>query len=114
MNCIVTAGPTYESLDNVRRLDLAPDALRQQGLTARLGAEDLGDVVPPDRYLDTDRPTGRPRNEADVMGYSHALARRAMSASCETLPRSSGMISSTIFFASSDGTPSVASSTKAS
>ncbi len=58
----------------VRRLDLAPSAMREQGLTARLGAHDLGDVLPPP-YRDLVRPPGRPRNEQGVADYSRALAR---------------------------------------
>jgi arginase len=57
----------------VRRLDLAPDALREQGLGARLAARDFGDVVPPP-YLDFVRPPGRPRNEEGLVSYSRALA----------------------------------------
>ncbi len=57
----------------VRRLDLAPAALLEQGLAARLGASDRGDVVPPP-YRDLVRPPGRPRNEAEVAAYSRALA----------------------------------------
>ncbi|HEX6057447.1 MAG TPA: arginase family protein [Gemmatimonadaceae bacterium] len=59
----------------VRRLDLAPAALREQGLVTRLGARDAGDVAPPP-YRDFVRPPGRPRNEAGVAEYSRALARR--------------------------------------
>lgn len=58
-----------------RRLDLAPGVLRSQQLAARLGARDLGDVVPPP-YLDLVRPPGRPRNEQGVMSYSRDLADR--------------------------------------
>jgi arginase len=58
-----------------RRLDLAPSALREQGLVARLGARDLGDVLPPP-YRDFARPAGRPRNEREVGKYSRSLARR--------------------------------------
>lgn len=58
----------------VRRLDLAPDALRQRGLVTRLGAEDLGNVLPPNRYQDRERPVGRPRNEGDVETFSRATA----------------------------------------
>lgn len=56
-----------------RRLDLAPRALREQGLATRLAARDRGDVMPPP-YRDVDRPPGRPRNESDVADYSRALA----------------------------------------
>jgi arginase len=60
----------------IRRLDLAPNALREQGLITRLAADDLGDVRPPSRYADVERPVGRPRNEDDVIAYSQALAAR--------------------------------------
>ena len=58
-----------------RRLDLAPAALRQQGLVTRLAARDDGDVVPPP-YEDFVRQGLRPRNEDAVVAYSHALAGR--------------------------------------
>lgn len=57
----------------VRRLDLAPAVLRDQGIETRLAARDLGDVVPPP-YRDFVRPPGRPRNENDVAAYSRELA----------------------------------------
>ncbi len=63
----------------VRRLDLAPGALREQGLGARLAARDLGDVVPPS-YRDLVRPPGRPRNEEGVADYSRALAQQVAAA----------------------------------
>lgn len=56
----------------IRRLDRAPTALREQGLVAALGADDLGDVAPP--TLDLAQPPGRPRYAADVAAYSQALA----------------------------------------
>ncbi len=56
-----------------RRLDLAPNALREHGLVTRLGAHDRGDIPAP-AYRDLVRPQGRPRNEADVNDYSRALA----------------------------------------
>jgi arginase len=59
-----------------RRLDLAPQALRDQGLVARLRARDLGDVAPPQPYRDLERPAGRIRNEGDLVAYSRALADR--------------------------------------
>lgn len=59
----------------VRRLDLAPAVLREQGIAARLGARDLGDVRPP-TYRDFVRPPSRPRNEDGVAQYSIALAGR--------------------------------------
>src|SRR5687768_5132975 len=63
----------------MRRLDLAPAALRQQGLAARLGARDRGDVAPPP-YRDFVRPPGRPRNEDLVERYSRDLARQIAAA----------------------------------
>lgn len=59
----------------MRRLDLAPAALRDAGLAERLGARDAGDVVPPP-YRDFVRPAGKARNEAEVAQYSRALAAR--------------------------------------
>src|SRR5205814_7837393 len=47
----------------MRRLDLAPTALREQGLIGQLGARDLGDVIPPPGYADVEKPAGRVRNE---------------------------------------------------
>jgi arginase len=64
----------------MRRLDLAPGVLREQGIATRLAARDLGDVVPPP-YRDFVRPPGRPRNENDVAEYSRALAREVRAAS---------------------------------
>lgn len=63
----------------MRRLDLAPRALRDQGLSARLSARDLGDVLPPS-YEDFERPPGRPRNEKGVAAYSRELAKRIAAA----------------------------------
>ena len=63
----------------MRRLDLAPGVLREQGIGTRLAARDLGDVVPPP-YRDFVRPPGRPRNENDVAEYSRALARQVSAA----------------------------------
>jgi arginase len=63
----------------IRRLDLAPDALRAQGLAARLGAHDRGDVTPPP-YRDFVRPPGKPRNEDLVARYSRDLASHVASA----------------------------------
>lgn len=62
-----------------RRLDLAPQALRNQRLAARIGARDMGDVLPPP-YQDVVRPPGRPRNERDVASYSRDLADRVAAA----------------------------------
>ena len=56
-----------------RRLDLAPNALRAQGIITRLHAHDLGDIIAPP-YRDVVRPAARPRNETDVADYSRALS----------------------------------------
>src|SRR5688572_15926447 len=63
----------------MRRLDLAPAALRQQGIAARLGARDRGDVTPPP-YRDFVRPPRKPRNEDLVERYSRDLARHVAAA----------------------------------
>lgn len=65
-----------------RRLDLAPGALRSQGLVERLSARDLGDVVP-GPYRDYERTPGRVRNEAEVAAYSRALAARVCAAAAD-------------------------------
>jgi arginase len=65
-----------------RRLDLAPNALRAQGLGSRIGARDFGDVVPPP-YRDFVRPPGRPRNEDGVAAYSHDLGARVAAAATD-------------------------------
>jgi arginase len=59
----------------VRGLDQAPGVLRELGLIERLGAEDRGDVRPP-AYRDFELSPGQPRNEPEVVEYSHALAGR--------------------------------------
>jgi len=53
--------------------------LRELGLVERLGAGDLGDVLPPP-YRDYVRPPGRARNEAEVTAYCRALGERVGSA----------------------------------
>lgn len=63
----------------IRRLDRAPQALRAEGLGARLRARDYGDVVPPP-YRDLVRSPGRPRNEDGVEAYSRALGERVAAA----------------------------------
>lgn len=65
----------------VRRLDLAPGWLREQNLAHRLGARDLGDVMPPLRYPDLVKPPGRGRNETEVAAYSRKLSHRVSAAS---------------------------------
>jgi arginase len=65
-----------------RRLDLAPKVFREQGLTHRLPARDLGDVLPPP-YRDFVRPSGRPRNEDGVAIYSRQIAARMAEARAE-------------------------------
>ena len=65
----------YDHTGQPRQLARAPHLLRELGLVTRLGANDLGDVLPPP-YQDFTRPPGRPRNEAAVVEYSQALAQR--------------------------------------
>jgi arginase len=65
----------YDDRDEPRHLDQAPDTLRALGLPERLQASDLGNVRPPP-YRDFRRTEGKVRNEADVAGYTHALAAR--------------------------------------
>src|ERR1700736_4538608 len=65
---------TYDS-GEPRQLDRAPGVLRELGLVQRLGATDLGDVIPP-AYRDYVRPSGRARNEAEVGAYCRTLGER--------------------------------------
>jgi arginase len=58
-----------------RGRDRAPERLRERGLAARLGAEDLGDVTPPP-YRDYVRPPHGVRNERELVAYSTELAAR--------------------------------------
>jgi arginase len=67
----------------IRRLDLAPGALREHGISARLAAHELGDVMPPSRYQDVTKPAGRVRNEDDVIAYSRKLADSIAAASAD-------------------------------
>ena len=62
-----------------RHLNRAPGVLRERGLVERLGAIDLGDVVPPP-YRDYVRPRGRARNEREVAIYSRWLAEHVTAA----------------------------------
>lgn len=65
-----------------RRLDLAPQALRERGLVERLRARDMGDVAPPP-YRDFERLPGATRNEQGVAEYSRALAQRVATAEAD-------------------------------
>ena len=71
----------YDSGES-RQLDRAPAVLRQLGLVQRLGARDLGDVIPP-AYRDYVRPAGRARNEAEVVSYCRTLSQRVEVASSD-------------------------------
>jgi arginase len=62
-----------------RQLDRAPGVLRELGLVQRLGASDLGDVIP-SAYRDYVRPPGRARNEAEVAAYCRMLGERVEAA----------------------------------
>jgi arginase len=63
----------------VRHVDRAPAVLRQLRLIERLGALDLGDVVPP-AYRDYLRPPQRARNEREVAAYCAGLSERIATA----------------------------------
>jgi arginase len=65
-----------------RQLDRAPGILRELGLVQRLGASDLGDVIPP-AFRDYVRPTGRARNEAEVAAYCQTLGERVEAATSD-------------------------------
>lgn len=66
----------------LRGLDRAPAALRAHGLAARLQADDVGDVVPPE-YVDFARPPGRVRNEAALVSYSRDIGARVAHAAMD-------------------------------
>lgn len=68
----------YDS-GEVRHVDRAPAVLRELRLIERIGALDLGDVVPP-AYRDYVRPPGRARNEHEVAAYSASLSDRVATA----------------------------------
>ena len=72
---------TYDS-GEPRQLDRAPRVLRELGLVQRLGASDLGDVIPPP-YRDYVRPAGRARNEAEVGAYCRTLGERVEEATSD-------------------------------
>lgn len=63
----------YDDDGRARELDRAPARLRDLDLARRLGAADLGDVVPPP-YRDFVRPADGVRNEPELVDYSRALA----------------------------------------
>ncbi len=66
----------------LRQVHRAPGVLRGMGVIERLGAKDLGDVLPPP-YVDRVRPEGGVRNEEGVARYSLALGARIAEASRE-------------------------------
>src|ERR1700686_1044459 len=72
---------TYDS-GEPRQLDRAPGVLRELGLVQRLGASDLGDVIPP-AYRDYVCPPGRVRNEAEVGAYCRTLGERVEEATSD-------------------------------
>lgn len=72
----------YDDGGAIRELYRTPDVLRERGLVDRVGARDLGDVLPPP-YEDFDRPPGGARNEVGVAGYSRALADRVAATTAE-------------------------------
>jgi arginase len=63
----------------IRQLDRAPGVFRELGLVQRLGASDLGDVIPP-AYRDYVRTPGRVRNETEVASYCRTLSERVKAA----------------------------------
>lgn len=65
-----------------RQLDRAPGVFRELSLVQRLGASDLGDVIPPP-YRDYVRPPGRARNESEVGAYSRTLGERVQAATSD-------------------------------
>ena len=65
-----------------RHLDRAPAVLRELRVVERLGAVDLGDVVPPP-YRDFVRSPGRVRNEPEVAAYCEALGERIAAATAD-------------------------------
>jgi arginase len=72
---------TYDN-GEPRKLDCAPGVFRELGLVQRLGASDLGDVIP-QAYRDFVRPAGRVRNEAEVGAHCRALAERVEEATSD-------------------------------
>ena len=72
---------TYDN-GEPRHLDRAPGVLRELGLVQRLGASDLGDVIPP-AYRDYVRPAARARNDAEVGAYCRTLGERVEQATSD-------------------------------
>jgi arginase len=66
----------HEETGAPQEVNRAPETLRHLGVVERLGATDIGDVLPPP-YEDFERPPGKARNEAGVATYSRSLADRA-------------------------------------
>jgi arginase len=65
----------YDESGLVREIHRAPALFRELELGRRVGALDMGDVLPPP-YVDFDRPPGGARNVPGVESYSRELARR--------------------------------------
>jgi arginase len=63
----------HDETGEPQAVNRAPAALRDAGVVERLGAIDLGDVLPPP-YVDFERAPGKARNEAGVATYSRSLA----------------------------------------
>ena len=62
-----------------RYVNWAPGVLRERGIVARLGAVDMGDVVPPP-YHDYVRPPDGARNEQQIIAYSRSIGERVAAA----------------------------------
>jgi arginase len=71
----------YDS-GEARKLDRAPEVLRELGLVEGLGASDLGDVIPL-AYRDYVYRPGRVRNETEVISYCRALSERVAAATSD-------------------------------
>jgi arginase len=71
----------YDS-GEARKLDRAPEVLRELGLVEGLGASDLGDVIPL-AYRDYVYRPGGVRNETEVISYCRALSERVAAATSD-------------------------------
>jgi arginase len=71
----------YDS-GETRQLNRTPGVLCEFGLVQRLGASDLGAVIPP-KYRDYVRPPGRARNEGEVAAYCRMLGERVEAATID-------------------------------